>query len=370
MSGLRPVALSYTVQDAALQRSPELRLIHQHLESLPPGWYITSLHHALSTARHQELTPSHATHVCAGLAALKHLRTLDCSDNPLKQLDGTQLPPGVQLATFTGCHITALPQNLSVLTNLQQLFLSANHLADISPIWSCPALLHVSLSYNSVSAIAAPPTVLQQCPIVSLDLSHNDITRVTSVAPSLSLLPKLQALGIKGNPLCLDPSKRAALLRCLPLLQYVDNQVGPCVDMTASGVVCGTEECGRNAPKGLPHTLCTLQYATGKVTSLLHSCWCVELPRMSVSRVAGWAVGWAVEGWADMPFPPPPPTPNWQHDCRVWTVLPALVAAAQQACGVQLPAAWPVAVARSAARASPKQLTRPLGRCCRWSCLT
>jgi Leucine-rich repeat (LRR) protein len=161
----------------------------------------------------------------AGLAALKHLRTLDCSDNPLKQLDGTQLPPGVEQATFTGCQIVALPRNLCALTNLQQLFLSANHLTDITPIWSCPALLHVGLSYNSVSAITAPPAVLQQCPIVSLDLAHNDITRVTSVAPSLSQLPKLQALGIKGNPLCLDPSKRAALLRCLPLLLYVDNQV-------------------------------------------------------------------------------------------------------------------------------------------------
>jgi hypothetical protein len=357
MSGLRPVALSYTVQDAALQRSPELRLIHQHLESLPPGWDTGSLHHALSIARYQELTTSHATHVCAGLAALKHLRTLDCSDNPLKQLDGTQLPPGVQQATFTGCHITALPQNLSVLTNLQQLFLSANHLADISPIWSCPALLHVSLSYNSVSAITAPPAVLQQCPIVSLDLSHNDITRVTSVAPSLSLLPKLQALGIKGNPLCLDPSKRAALLRCLPLLQYVDNQVGPCVDMTASGMVCGNEECG--AQFATKVAACAVHTATRHGEG--DSCCCL-LACVSAAEHICESCRMAPPTWI--------PTPNCNMYCRVWTVLPALAAAVRQACGVQLPAAWPAAVARSAARASPKQPTRPLGRCCKWSCLT
>lgn len=58
-----------------------------------------------------------------------------------------------------------------------------------------------------------------------LDLSHNDIADLSCILQQLQQLPKLRALQLKGNPVSLLPHYRAAVLKQLPQLVYLDGQV-------------------------------------------------------------------------------------------------------------------------------------------------
>jgi len=62
-------------------------------------------------------------------------------------------------------------------------------------------------------------------PLGCLDLAHNDICSLADVIDVLTQLPSLRALHLSGNPVCLAPGYRLALVTALPTLEFLDGEV-------------------------------------------------------------------------------------------------------------------------------------------------
>lgn len=87
-------------------------------------------------------------------------------------------------------------------------------------LFRLPALLHAGLSYNRIASLP-PLSTLASCPLVSLDLSHNDLCDLGGALSALSALPHLRSLSLAGNPLCLLPGY-PSLPAALPALLFLD----------------------------------------------------------------------------------------------------------------------------------------------------
>lgn len=219
--------------------------------------------------------------VPAGVAALTSLTSLNLSENPLRELEPAALPCSLKELVLAGCQLSGtLPHSLTRLTALQQLVLSTNAISQADAVLACPNLVHAGLAYNGITTLAAstPPTlscsmtgrasagvstasgmlraarpaalagklsssvsstdtslskcssssthpVLAASQLMSLDLSHNDISDLPSILQQLKQLPRLRALSLRGNPVSLLPDCKAAVLQQLPQLVYLDGQV-------------------------------------------------------------------------------------------------------------------------------------------------
>jgi hypothetical protein len=176
-----------------------------------------------------------------GLRKLTSLQEIDLSDNPhLRSVDAAAaLPASLTALALTGCGLRRLPAGLEALPRLRQLFLSANDISssggggegginngadDPRPLLACPALVHAGLAFNRIAALWGPslPPRPAEAALVSLDLSHNDISQLAPALDALAQLPRLRALGLHGNPAALLPCYRAAALARLPRLTYLD----------------------------------------------------------------------------------------------------------------------------------------------------
>lgn len=62
-------------------------------------------------------------------------------------------------------------------------------------------------------------------PLMSLDLSHNNITDLPAVLQQLQQLSQLKSLSLRGNPVSMLPCYQEVVLQCLPQLLYLDGQV-------------------------------------------------------------------------------------------------------------------------------------------------
>jgi hypothetical protein len=238
-----------------------------------------------------------------GLHRLAHLQSLDLSDNPsLCALSAACLPPHLTCLRLTGCGLTSLPDGLPALRCLRQLFLSANLITGgLKPLLACSSLEHAGLAFNRIShlwpaqqelqrsasharcpasastaagsgsagqaarapagrgrlarpvpcatgtaggsgqgstAPRAPPA--RSSPLVSFDLSHNDLSDLPATLSALSQLPALQSLALAGTPAALAPGYHAACLACLPRLTYLDG--------SAASEAAGPEQAGGSVP--------------------------------------------------------------------------------------------------------------------------
>lgn len=97
-------------------------------------------------------------------------------------------------------------------------------LADITVVFECPSLQHAGISYNHVSSLPAA-AVLQQSPLLSLDLSHNNMSSLRAATLSLAKLPQLSNLNLAGNPLCLMPDYQHSVRTSLTRLFLHDGEV-------------------------------------------------------------------------------------------------------------------------------------------------
>lgn len=107
----------------------------------------------------------------------------------------------------------AKPSNAADSSNKKQ-----NRLSSIS----------ASSSRSGRSVHAASPsqhTVLALSQLMCLDLSHNDITDLSTILQQMQQMPKLRALHLKGNPISLLSHYRSSVLQQLPQLVYLDGQV-------------------------------------------------------------------------------------------------------------------------------------------------
>ncbi len=151
-----------------------------------------------------------------------------------------RVPPAAQTLRLTGNFLEALPAagQLARASQLQNLFAGANHIRSAAPALAAPALLHAGLSYNSVASLADWGPAAAESPLISLDLSHNDLCSLDDALAHLRTLPALERLVLAGNPLCLCRDYAARVARGLPGLKTLD---GEPVTSTAPGAGAGGE---------------------------------------------------------------------------------------------------------------------------------
>ncbi|XP_052824486.1 leucine-rich repeat-containing protein 43 isoform X2 [Octopus bimaculoides] len=113
------------------------------------------------------------------------------------------------------------PKNLP--PSLKRLELSANKISDLTSLCDQPPpLIHLGLSYNTISYIDKHFTRNYWPQLLSLDLLHNNLCELIQVVKACSYLPKLQSLVLVGNPLSLVTGYRGFVIASLPLLVVLD----------------------------------------------------------------------------------------------------------------------------------------------------
>mmetsp|Transcript_12366 Transcript_12366/g.26720 ORF Transcript_12366/g.26720 Transcript_12366/m.26720 type:complete len:523 (+) Transcript_12366:37-1605(+) len=151
---------------------------------------------------------------------LKHLNSLDLSENPLKQITNSCFPRGLQELSLTGCELKSLPSCLAELTGLQRIFCGSNRIQDVDVVFKLPSLQHAGLSYNCIQSL--PKSLLLSCQLLSIDLSHNNLCDLTATMSQLKVLPALANLSLQGNPMCLLPSYQGTVRSSFPKLMYLE----------------------------------------------------------------------------------------------------------------------------------------------------
>ncbi len=136
----------------------------------------------------------------------------------------------------------------------------ARRIKDLAPALSLPSLEVLGLSYNPVATLPSPSAMQQGARLLSLDISHCDLTDLTGALESLAALPTLQVrdeahyrarswrafhvvheqqqrtscgalcvqiLNLAGNPICLLPSfsQQARGTTWSKTLAYLDGKV-------------------------------------------------------------------------------------------------------------------------------------------------
>lgn len=120
---------------------------------------------------------------------------------------------GNQLTT-----VANLPKNLKVLNAY------ANQIGSVGvPEGPVPPLLHLGLGYNVIKELDSLLPFVQS--LLSLDLSFNHLSSLADVCRVLAAFPRLTHLWLAGNPLCLAPAYRSAVLARLPTLEMLDGVV-------------------------------------------------------------------------------------------------------------------------------------------------
>jgi len=103
-------------------------------------------------------------------------------------------------------------------SQLENLNLSQNSLADIRPLAQAPSLKHLNLADNSISDLRGISGLLQ---LEMLDLSNNCISSCESLEP-LAALPQLHELNLAGNVVCSSIGYPALIFSYLPTLKHLD----------------------------------------------------------------------------------------------------------------------------------------------------
>ena len=162
--------------------------------------------------------------------------SLDLSSNQL-----TALPPEISKLTnltelnLSGNQLTAIPPEISKLTNLTELRLSGNQLTALPPeISKLTNLTELRLSYNQLTAL--PPEITN---LTVLDLSRNQLT---ALPPEISKLTNLTALGLSSNQLTALPPEISKLTNLTKLrlsynqLTALPPEISKLTNLTALGL--------------------------------------------------------------------------------------------------------------------------------------
>jgi internalin A len=133
---------------------------------------------------------------------LTNLQTLDLTGNALRVLppEVTQLT-NLQTLWFRDNVLTALPPEITHLTNLQTLDLTGNRLTALPPeITHLTNLQTLDLTGNQLTAL--PPEITQLTNLQTLRLGRN---RLSILPPEITQLTNLQTLDVTGNLLSILP---------------------------------------------------------------------------------------------------------------------------------------------------------------------
>ncbi|XP_071849641.1 leucine-rich repeat-containing protein 43-like [Apostichopus japonicus] len=155
---------------------------------------------------------------------LQHFQSLRIVDKQVNRIDERMLQfPALKELTLSANQLSTvdckyLPRSLKVLE------LVANQISDLEPLCNRPpALHHLGLSLNRISAVHEYLTGEFWPYLLSLDLSHNCLTELKDLTQKLQTLPKLRNLALIGNPLALIPGYRGFTVDSLRNLSILDD---------------------------------------------------------------------------------------------------------------------------------------------------
>lgn len=177
-----------------------------------------------------------------GLEECPSLRRLILSNNGFEAVPPLSWCPNIEVLALDGNAISDLPEELTGLPFLRELYLQGNRIASISLPGPCPALGSLDLSGNLLGSDAG----LEAFPALQrLSLAGNRITRLERLSPAHT--PWLASLNLAGNPLRnLEGFRRLtgfALLRELGVTRGVDCPRGE--EANGNGENRGKEKSGR-----------------------------------------------------------------------------------------------------------------------------
>jgi hypothetical protein len=200
LAGARVRVLNASLNRLATFDSQQLRAVGHALE-------------ALDLSRNLLRTPG-------SLAALQRLEWLDLSNNRLVSVEGLTGLPALRTLNLSGNAIESLV-GLSALPALETLLADANRLSHVAGLAGLPTLRHLSVQGNQLTDVQT----LELCQeLRSLRLGANSLANLEALRRVVLGLPKLESLGVAGNPLAADPSHRAVLMQS-PSLRVLDGVV-------------------------------------------------------------------------------------------------------------------------------------------------
>ena len=179
----------------------------------------------------RELFPQHAGTPCMG-------RRVECKQGHLARLD------------LSDSELREMPESLSELTWLEQLYLRQNQLKRIpDSLGSLTRLTELDLSHNMLESI---PESLGSCnKLTWLGLSHNQLK---SIPESLGRLTRLEKLYLSGNRLESIPESIGSLTR-LESLYLNDNRLESIPESMGSLTQLWVLLLGQNQLKSIPESL-------------------------------------------------------------------------------------------------------------------
>lgn len=155
---------------------------------------------------------------------LSHFKTLRIVDKNVAEVDRELLKfKNLEELTLSANKlITVNSKNLPL--SLKVLELCANQISDLSALCVRPPLLiHLGLGMNKVSFMGDYLTGDYWPQLLSLDLSHNNLSDLLDVIRKLGTLPKLRNLILQGNPLALIAGYRGYTIDSLRKLNILDD---------------------------------------------------------------------------------------------------------------------------------------------------
>jgi Leucine-rich repeat (LRR) protein len=132
----------------------------------------------------------------------------------------TTLPEGyfstllqLEALTLTGNKIAQLPRDMGLCERLQTLYAGANDIVDAAPAFDPPCIIHAGLAHNKIAALPPPEVMARAEAMLSLDLTHNNLTSLPDTLEALAHMPALRSLSLAGNPLALVPGYKVGAVQ-------------------------------------------------------------------------------------------------------------------------------------------------------------
>jgi internalin A len=160
---------------------------------------------------------------------------------------------GSKLLDLNDLALTAIPDSIAQLVNLQQLYLSGNQITAIPD--SIAHLVNLQELYLGGNQITAIPDSIAQ--LVNLQQLHLGGNQITAIPDSIAQLVNLQQLGLDSNQITLIPDSIAQLVN-LQLLHVGSNQIAAIPDFIAQLVNLQLLHVGSNQITAIPDSIAQL----------------------------------------------------------------------------------------------------------------
>jgi Leucine-rich repeat (LRR) protein len=79
--------------------------------------------------------------------------TLNLACNEIEEMEGHDLPESTEELFMQGNYLKTVPDSIQLLSRLRHVCFGANCLKDISSIFLCPNLVHLSVCYNELESL-------------------------------------------------------------------------------------------------------------------------------------------------------------------------------------------------------------------------